>query len=80
MPKRKIDLGVKVQAMLECLQLHNVDAVMDKYGLSKRAAYYWFEKIKARLPEILQEGRPGPKGALPETETPPRLLKTSDKR
>lgn len=73
MPKRKIDLGVKVQAMLECLHLQDVEAVTQKYDLSKRSLFVWFNKIKDHLPETLQEAKPGPKGA------PPRLPTTSGK-
>jgi len=67
MPKRKIDLDVKVQAMLECLHLEDVETVTEKYDLSKRSLFVWFDKIKNHLPEILQEAKPGPK------RVPPRL-------
>jgi hypothetical protein len=80
MSKRKIDLDVKVQAMLECLQLHNVEEVVHKYGLSKRVAYYWFEKIKDHLPEILEASKPGRKVIPPEIEAPPRQQTILGKR
>lgn len=74
MSKRKIDLDVKVQAMLECLHLQDVEAVTEKYDLSERSLFVWFSKIKEQLPEILQEAKPGPK------EAPPRPQTTTDKR
>lgn len=71
MPKRKINLDVKVQAMRECLQLADVESVMRKYHLSERSAYNWFGQILERLPEILQDAKPGPK-TPPRTMAPPR--------
>ena len=63
MPKRKMDLDVKVQAMLACLHLQDVEAVGDQYDLAESSLYRWFDQIKAQLPEILQEAKPGPHGA-----------------
>jgi len=73
MPKRKIDLDVKVQAMLECLHLQDVESTTQKYDLSRRSLFVWFDKIKDQLAEILQEAKSGPK------EAPPRLRTTTDK-
>ena len=73
MPKRKINLDVKVQVMLECLHLQDVEAATEKYDLSERSLFVWFSRIKEQLPEILQEAKPGPK------EEPPRLQTTTDK-
>ncbi len=72
MPRRKVELDTKVQAMRECLRLENVAAVMHKYHLSERAAYNWFEQVLAHLPEILQDAKPGPKSPSPELTAPPR--------
>ena len=74
MPKRKIDLDVKVQVMLECLHLQDVEAVRQKYDLSRRSVFVWFDKIKEQLGEILQEAKSGPK------EATPRLRTTAGKR
>ena len=72
MPKRKINLDVKVQVMRECLHLADVESVMRKYHVSERCAYNWFAQILERLPEILQDAKPGPKSQPPSTRVPPR--------
>jgi hypothetical protein len=80
MPKRKINLDVKVQAMRECLQLAEVESVMHKYHLSKRSAYNWFDQILERLPEILQDAKPGPRPPRRSSTAPPRPRHRSAKR
>ena len=80
MARRKVKLETKVQAMRECLQLENVAAIMHKYHLSERAAYNWFERVWAHLPEILQDAKPGPKNSSPEPAVPPRQHNRSAKR
>jgi hypothetical protein len=80
MPKRKINLDVKVQAMRECLHLVEAESVMHKYHLSKRSAYNWFDQILERLPEILQDAKPGPKRPSRLPKAPPRLHNRSAKR
>ena len=61
MPRPKIDLDTKVQAMRECLHLENVAAIARKYKVSERIAYNWFAQILEHLPASLQETKPGRK-------------------
>lgn len=61
MPRRKIDLDTKVQAMRECLHLENVAAIARKYKVSERIAYNWFAQILEHLPASLQQAKPGRK-------------------
>jgi hypothetical protein len=72
MPRRKVDLDTKVQAMRECLHLEHVEATMRKYHLSERAAFNWFAQILERLPDILQNESPGPKRQSDTLLAPPR--------
>jgi hypothetical protein len=44
MPRRKIKLEVKVEAMRECLHMADVEDIACKYGISERAAYNWYRK------------------------------------
>ena len=78
MPKRKIDLDVKGQAMLESLHLQDVEAVSAKYDLAESSLYRWVDKIKAQWPEILQEAKPGPAGAPAAAVAPPRRRRLSN--
>jgi hypothetical protein len=80
MANRKIQLDVKVQAMRECLRLANVEATMRKHQLSERSAFRWFEQILERLPDILQETKPGPKSQRASSAAPPRRRNRSAKR
>ncbi len=48
--------------MEECLALVNVEATAAEYKISPGAIYYWFnEKVKPRMSEILVNEAPGPK-------------------
>ena len=80
MPRRKVALDTKVQAMRECLRMENVTTVMHKYQLSERAAYNWFAQVLEHLPEILQEDKPGPKSQSHEPAAPPRRRSRLAKR
>ncbi len=80
MARRKIDLATKVHAMREGLHLENVAAIAQKYQVSERIAYQWFEQILERLPEILSESKPGPKTQRTESLAPPRRRNRSAKR
>jgi len=72
MPRRKVHLNTKVQTLRECLHLREVTAVARKYGVSDRAAYNWFALLLERLPEILQDVKPGPKSQVCDPAAPPR--------
>lgn len=72
MPKRKVHLNAKVQTLRECLHMQDVTAVTRKYGVSERAAYNWFALLLERLPEILQDAKPGPKSQVTDPTAPPR--------
>ncbi len=62
MPNRHISTETKVQVMEECLCLVNVEPVAARHGVSPGAIYYWFDqKIKPALGEVLVNERPGPK-------------------
>ena len=68
MPNREIAIETKVKVMEECLSLVNVEATAADYGVSPGAIYYWNQKLKARLREILVNDLPGPK---PEVRSEP---------
>lgn len=62
MSNRRIPTETKVQVMEECLSLVNVDGTAAEYEISPGAIYYWFnEKVKPHMSEILVNDRPGPK-------------------
>jgi len=71
MPRRKVKLEVKIKAMQECLRLVNVADIMRKYGLSKRAAYNWYQRVLAALPALLADEKPGRRPETQETEVVP---------
>lgn len=71
MPRRKVRLEIKVKAMRECLRLSGVEDTMRKYGLSKRAAYNWYQRVLAALPDLLADKTPGRKPAAEKTTPPP---------
>jgi hypothetical protein len=71
MPRRKVKLEVKVKAMRECLRLVDVEDVMQKYGLSKRSAYNWYQRVLAALPDLLADEKPGRKPDAQATSSPP---------
>lgn len=71
MPRRKIELDIKVKVMRESLQLADVENVSRKYGVSERSAYNWYERVLAALPDILADDKPGPKSEAQAETAPP---------
>lgn len=61
MPRRRIELDVKIKVMREHLRLINVEDISDEYGISRRSAYNWYDRIIEALPDILAEDKPGRK-------------------
>ena len=58
---RIIPLETKVKVMLESLSLENVEEIASCHGVSVGVIYYWFnEKVKPALGEILKNDPPGP--------------------
>jgi predicted DNA-binding transcriptional regulator AlpA len=55
MPRRKVELNVKVAAMRESLRLMNLEEVLHKYHVSKPAMYNWYHEILEALPDIFGE-------------------------
>jgi hypothetical protein len=80
MPRRKVNLNTKVQTLRECLHLQDVTAVTRKYGVSERATYNWFTQVLERLPEILQDAKPGSKSQGDDPAAPPRRERLSGER
>jgi len=72
MPRRKIELDIKVETMRECLRLVDVAAIVRKHGVSKQAAYNWYQRVLEALPDLLVDKTPGRKPAA-EKPTPPPL-------
>jgi transposase-like protein len=70
MPRRKIELEVKVEAMRECLHMADVKDISRKYGISERAAYNWYARVLEALPDILADDKPGRK-PKPKAESAP---------
>ncbi|HDQ74116.1 MAG TPA: hypothetical protein ENN19_18785 [Chloroflexi bacterium] len=70
MPRRKVELEVKVEVMRECLHMADVENISRKHGVSERAAYNWYTRVLEALPDILADDKPGRK---PKAESaPPR--------
>jgi hypothetical protein len=58
---RVIPIETKVKVMQESLCLSNVEAIAASYEVSVGALYYWFnEKVKPALGEVLKNDPPGP--------------------
>lgn len=58
---RVIPIETKVKVMQESLCLSNVEVIATSYEVSVGALYYWFnEKVKPALGEILKNDPPGP--------------------
>lgn len=77
MPNREIPTETKVKVMEECLSLVNVEATAADYGVSPGAIYYWFNnKVKSKLSEMLVNDPPGPK---PEAQSDPNVKVTEVK-
>jgi len=71
MPRRKIELDVKVKVMRESLRMANVKDVSRKYGVSERSAYNWYNRVLKALADILTNDKPGPKPELKAESAPP---------
>jgi transposase-like protein len=71
MPRRKIELDVKVKVMRESLRMANVKGVSRQYGVSERSAYNWYNRVLEALPDILTDDKPGPKPELKAESAPP---------
>jgi hypothetical protein len=71
MPRRKIEVEVKVEVMRECLHMTDVEDITRKYGVSERAAYNWYNRVLEALPDILADDKPGPKPASKAESAPP---------
>jgi hypothetical protein len=61
MPRRKVELDIKVTAMRESLQLTDAERTAHKHNLSKQSMYNWYHKVLEALPDILADDRPGRK-------------------
>jgi hypothetical protein len=71
MPRRKIDLEVKVEFMREGLQLTDLENLLRKYGISERSAYNWYRAVLDALPDILADTKPGRKPKPKADSAPP---------
>jgi transposase-like protein len=69
MPRRKIELEIKVEMMRECLHMADVENIARKYDVSERSAYNWYTRVLEALPDILANDRPGRKRKA-DTESP----------
>jgi hypothetical protein len=71
MPRRKIELEVKVEVMRECLHMADVENIARKYDVSERAAYNWYTRVLEALPDILANDKPGRKPESRAESAPP---------
>ncbi len=71
MPRRKIDLDVKVAALRASLRLVNLDEVVSEYHVSQPALYNWYHEVLDALPEILVNEKPGRKPKPKAESVPP---------
>ncbi len=71
MPRRKVNLDVKVAAMRKGLRLTNVADIVQEHGLSKQALYNWYAKVLEALPDILTDDKPGRKPPSKANSVPP---------
>jgi transposase-like protein len=71
MPRRKVNLDVKVAAMRKSLRLTNVADIVQEHGLSKQSLYNWYDKVLEALPDILTDDKPGRKPHSKADSTPP---------
>lgn len=68
---RVIPTEIKVKVLLESLSLVNVKEIAAGYGVSVEAVYYWFnQKLKPALGEILENDPPGPEPKPDGTKEP----------
>jgi hypothetical protein len=70
MPRRKVELDVKVAAMRESLQLTDAECTACKHNLSKQSMYNWYARVLEALPDILADDKPGRK-RKPKVESAP---------
>ena len=71
MPRRKVNLDVKVAAMRKSLRLTNVTDIVQEHGLSKQVLYNWYDKVLEALPDILTDDKPGRKPPSKADSAPP---------
>ncbi len=71
MPRRRVELDVKVAAMRESLRLINLEDIMGKYHVSKPAMYNWYHEVLDALPDVLADDKPGPKPQSKAESAPP---------
>jgi hypothetical protein len=71
MPRRKIDLDIKVEFMREGLHLVDLKALLGKYDVSERTAYNWYREVLDALPDILADEKPGRKSQSKAKSGPP---------
>jgi transposase-like protein len=71
MPRRKVNMAVKVAVMRQSLRLTNVADIVEEHGLSKQALYNWYDKVLAALPDILADDKPGRKPTSQADTAPP---------
>jgi len=75
---RVIPLEIKVKVMQESLCLSDVEAIAACYEVSAGAIYYWFnEKVKPALGEILKNDPPGPE---PRTDEEVKVAQAKGER
>lgn len=71
MPRRKVELDVKVAAMRESLQLADAERTARKHNLSKQSMYNWYARVLEALPDILSDDKPGRKPKQKAESAPP---------
>jgi hypothetical protein len=71
MPRRKIDLDIKVEFMRESLHLVDLKTLLRKYDISERTAYNWYREVLDALPGILADEQPGRKSQAKAESAPP---------
>ena len=81
MTNRIIPIDIKVNALIQCLTLQNVEAVAEEQGVSPNSIRNWFvDKVLPSLPEALAKEHPGPKPKEAPTLTRPALSMSKGKR
>ena len=70
MPRRKVELDVKVAAMRESLRLVNLKDVISKYQVSQPSLYNWYHEVIEALPDILADEKPGRKSQAKAESAP----------
>ena len=81
MTNRIIPIDIKVNALIQCLTLQNVEAVAEEQGVAPNSIRNWFvDKVLPSLPEALAKEHPGPKPKEAPTLTRPALSMSKGKR